>query len=534
MAKTSKPAAPDETLKNLEREANSRLQDARGQKDLVVKDLQESYFFTRPRLSRDVSSRSAPSKRIEDVDDLATGIGPEVSEDFATELISAFFPQNVRWAESTAEAAVLAGIEENSAEMNDLKKLLPVYDATVFAAINASNFNAELATSLDPDASLGTVAWWIDAPGGGRPYRAEHVPTRELEFNVGPDGEIDDRFRVRHVTASKIRSVLPDQELPVDVERKIQSNSKAKIEIAWGFWRDWSKPHDDDWIHVLLVDRKLVHHTTLSGFGCLPLIIARLSPDKLHAWGNGPAIKSLQEFRILDVITAATQDHVDLALSPPFAYPDDGILNFEGGLESGKGYPKRPGQRGEIEKLYFGGDADLGFYTVADLEKKVRRKFFADYPEQRGDTPPSATQWMDEMVRSQRRIGTPGLKFWREGPYEVFRRFEYLLDKDGKLDPIEVNGSKITVTPNNPATQAQDAQKLQTAGNLLNAFKGYFPMTSQAAINERATMDKMKSLSKDEVIVLRDEQETNQLVQGILSQMGGGAGGPEGGDNGAS
>lgn len=533
MAKVVKPTAPDDHLKNLEKDANSRLQDARGQKDLVVKDLQESYFFTRPRLSRDVSSRSAPTKRIEDVDDLATGIGPEVSEDFATELISAFFPQNVRWAESSAEAAILEGLEEGSPEMVDLKNALPEYDTKVFAAINASNFNAELAMSLDPDAALGTVGWWVDAPGSGRPYHAEHVPARELEFNIGPNGEIDDRFRVRHIVASKIRAVLPDQSLPSEIEKKIRDQPKSKIEVVWCFWRDWSKPHDEAWVHVLLVDRKLVHEANLKGLGCLPLIIARISPDKLHSWGNGPAIKSLQEFRVLDVITAATQDHVDLALSPPFAYPDDGIMNFEGGLESGKGYPKRPGARGEIEKLYFGGDADLGFYTVADLEKKVRRKFFADYPEQRGDTPPSATQWMDEMVRSQRRIGTPGLKFWREGPYEIFRRFEYLLTADGKLSPIVVNGNKITITPNNPATQAQDAQKLQTAGNLLSAFKSYFPMTSQAAINERATMDKMKALSKDEVIVLRDEKETAQLVQGILSQMSGGTG-SEGGENGAS
>ncbi len=528
MAKKPEPTKPDKVKTDLEKDAVSRLQDARGQKDLVEKDLQESYFFTRPRLSRQVSSRAAPARQIEDVDDLATGIGPEVSEDFATEVISAFFPQNVPWAQSSADSAVLEGLEEDSPEMNDLKDALPKYDAKIFASINASNFNAELATSLDPDASVGTVAWWVDAPGGGRPYFVEHVPTRELEFNVGPNGEIDDRFRVRHVMAAKLRSVLPDQQLPPDVERKIRDNSKAKIEVVWGFWRDWSKPHDDIWIHTLLVDRKLIHHTSLEGLGSLPLIVARISPDKLHAWGNGPAIKSLQEFRVLDVMTAGTQDHVDLALMPPFAYPDDGVMNFEGGLESGKGYPKRPGQRGEIEKLYFGGDADLGFYTVADLEKKVRRKFFADYPEQRGDTPPSATQWMDEMVRSQRRIGTPGLKFWREGPYEIFRRFEYLLTKDGKLAPIEIGGNKITVTPNNPATQAQDAQKLQTAGNLLNAIKGYFPMTSQAAIDEMATIENMKRLSKDDVIVLRDKETATQLVQQLLTQATGGQGGDDG------
>lgn len=502
-----------------------RLEEARSQKSLVEKDLQEAYFFTRPRLSREVSSRAvvtAKSNNTDDAAELATGIGGEVSEDFATEVIAAFFPANTMWVVSTADAAVLAGADD--VDMDDLRTAIAEYDKAVFAGINASNFTAELSLALDPDAAVGTIALWIESPGGGRPYQVEHVPVRELEFGLDPNGDPGDRFRVRYVAGSKIRAVIGDVALPEKTETKIKRSPKAPIEVVWAFGRDWSRPLDDVYDHVLLVDKQVVHRAQLKDEGCLPLIVARFSPDKLHSWGNGPAIKSLPELRVLDVITAATQDRVDIAVAPPIGYPDDGVVNFEGGIEAGKAYPMRPGSGRDVVKLYFEGDPDLGFYTALDLEKKIRRKFFADYPEQKGDTPPTATQWIDEMVRAQRRIGTPGAKFWREGPYQVYRRFAYLLGKEGRLQPVEVNGQAISLTANNPASQAQDNQKLQVANQLLSVVKSYFPTTSQAAIDELRTIEKMQKLVRDEVIVLRDPAMVERLIGQLLNGAAQGAG----------
>jgi len=499
----------------------ARLEEARAQKSLVERDLQEAYFFTRPRLSRQVSSRTGTAlKKVENdaAGELATSIGSEVSEDFATEVIAAFFPANTNWAESTADAAILAGLEEPQIE--EFKNQVKDVDDVIFAAIRTSNFTSELGVALDPDAGVGTIGLWIDAPGAGRPYQVEHVPARELEFNVDPSGDPGDRFRVRHVRADKLKSIIGAAKIKEKTREKVKRSPKAMIEVVWCFGRDWDQPENDVYDHVLLVDKEAVHTAKLEGEGCLPLLIMRFSPDKLHSWGNGPAIKSLPDFRVLDVVTAATQDRVDIAIAPPIAYPDDGVLDFEGGIESGKGYPMRPGSGKDIAKLYFEGDPNLGFYTATDLERKIRRKFFADYPEQKGDTPPTATQWIDEMVRAQRRIGTPGTKFWREGPYNIFRRFAFLLEKDGKLGALEINGTPVSLTPNNPATQAQDNQRLQVASQVLSMVKSYFPVTSQAAIDELRTIEKIKMLVKDEIIVLRDAKVVEDLVRQVLTSAG--------------
>lgn len=512
MAEEIASTFPDKTVSE---DANARLKDARAQKREAEKDLQEAYFFTRPRLCWDVSSeRKKTNRRDDDREDLATGIGSEVSEDLSTEAIAAFFPQGTEWVVSDLDESEIQDLEPH--EVDDLKQKATTRNKLIFSAIRSSNFESELGSALDPHLAVGTVAWWIDKPFNTRPINSQHVPPRELEFNVEADGSIGDRFRVRHVKGSKLKSVLPGVPLPEKINTKIKNEKNCTIEVVWCFWRNWSSPENDLWTHVLLVDKIAVHEQILAGEGCLPLIPARMSPDAEYAWGFGPSIKSLQDYRVLDVITAATQDRIDIALAPPISYPDDGVLDFENGLEAGKAYPARPGSGRDIAKLYFEGDPDLGFYTASDLERRIRRKHFADYPEQKGDTPPTATQWIDEMVKAQRRIGTPGKKFWREGPYEIYRRFEWLLEKDGKIESIEINGQKLTLIPNNPATQAAENQKLQTGVQILGLAKSYFPETASAAIDERATIENMKRLAKDEVVVLRDEAQTQQLLQTVL------------------
>jgi hypothetical protein len=510
-------ADQNQSAQDYSADACQRLADAREHKAAVELDLREAYFFTRPRLSKHVSSESLPTKTLsKDVDELATGLGSEVSEDFATEVIAAFFPTGQKWVTSSAEAAVIDGADDS--DIDDINEQTSEYDDKIFAAVKSSNFNSEIATALDPDAALGTIALWITAPGFGRPYKVEHVPLREIEINIDPDGNVGDRFRVRWVRARELRSVIGNTvELPEKIERKIKNQGNVRLEVVWCFWRDWTQPQDDVYRHVLLVDKTQVFSASYLGDGCLPLIVMRFSPDKLHSWGNGPAIKALQELRVLDTITATTQDACEVALNPPIWYPDDGVVNFDGGLEAGHAYAKRPGgNQGDFGSLAFMGSPDIGFYTATDLERRVKRKFFADYPEQKGDTPPTATQWTDEMVRAQRRIGTPGAKFWREGPYEIYRRFEFLLKKDGKLKELTYQNQSLTLTANNPATQAQDNQKFQVATQLLAMIKNFFPQTSQAAIDEMATITNMQKLVKDEVIKLRSKEQAQQLVQQVL------------------
>lgn len=517
----------DKEKREYAKECKRRLDAARAQKALVVKDLQEALFFTKPRLSRVVTSTMLTAKQTaDDFDDLATGLGSEVSEDFATEMISAFFPPHTPWASSSAE------LLPEGAEIANVAEDVKAYDKGVFSAIRRSNFDAELGVALDPDAAVGTIALDIKARGGGRPYKVEHVPLRELEINLGPDGEVDDRFRVRWIKLQDLKGVVGDIDIPAKVEQKIAAKRKEAVECAWGWWRDWTKPQEDRFVHSVTIDGEVAHYDDgLDGTGSVPLIVMPFAPDRVHAFGCGPAIKALPEYRVLDVFTEATQDGAAFSVKKPFGYPDDGVIDFEGGIEAGKAYPLRPGSGKDVVPLVFPQGQNEGYVTIDRLERSIRRKHFADYPEQDGKTPPTATQWVDEMLRAQRRIGTPGMNFWRVGPKAVFERFAWLCEKDSLVKPVLADGKAVPLTPQNPATQAQDHQRLQVGLKLLEIGKGYFPMTSQAAIDEMATLEKIQKLLRDDLIVFRSSEEVKGLIAGVLgaaAQGQGQGGAPQG------
>lgn len=500
---------------DLAKECNQRLAAARSQKADVELDLREGYYFVRPRLANDVNStrQSVRSRRETNADELATTLATEVAEDFATEVINAFMPPHFSWAQSRAGLALP---EEAQKEINEAIKS---HDKAVFSALRASNFDAELATALNPDGALGTVALYIDEGARVDPIRVQHIPIRELEIHVGPYG-VDDRFIVRWVRGRAVQGLIGGrawEKVPGKVKDHIKNKGNEPIEVRWGWWRDWSEENDVVWQAVLMVKGEMVEDAELRGDGACPLIVFRYSPDSASAWGEGPTLKSLPHLRVLDEIAKATQDRVDIAVNPPLAFPDDSAHSFEDGIEAGKAYPIRPGSGKDIVPLYFAGDPQVGYYTLADLERSIRRLHFADYPEQRGDTPPTATQWVDEMVRSQRRIGTPGAKLWQEGPCEIFKRFAFLAYERGEARKVEYDGKLVMLRPYNPAAKAQEHQEVQVALSLLGAAKGFFPETSQAAIDEHATIENMQKKMGDELVVLRDKAEVARLVQQMLS-----------------
>jgi len=150
---------------------------------------------------------------------------------------------------------------------------------------------------------------------------------------------------------------------------------------------------------------------------------------------------------------------MELSLRPPVTFPSFSFSSVEQGFESGMAYPIEPGHEGAIKNIYTAPPAQVGNYAYEDKLKKLRKLFYVDLPEQSGDTPPTRAQWLDEAARAQRRIGTPGMPFWRDLA-QIFIRFKYLLEKSGAIVPVQVDGRAVSTQPINPT-----AGRGKTAGH---------------------------------------------------------------------
>jgi hypothetical protein len=81
-------------------------------------------------------------------------------------------------------------------------------DLKIFGAMKASNLYPEVAKAFYPDLRSARWRLWIDRPHPASPIVGSAIPLRELEINLGPYGEIDDRFAVRYTRNSYVRELV--------------------------------------------------------------------------------------------------------------------------------------------------------------------------------------------------------------------------------------------------------------------------------------------------------------------------------------
>lgn len=517
MAETAKEPSAN---KQLEDESNDRIADARQQKSKSRQDIEEAYFFTAPRRVRTQNSQSTATTKPGDAFELQTSLGFEVVDEFMTMIIDSFMPQSAPWAERRPPPFL------NDATKAALTTAAKASDAKIFDYIRGSNFYAELAKTGVPDAAIGVVAMDIRLAGTTKPPRCLGVPIRELEMSLGPDGRIDDRFQVRQTIYRKLPALLPGIKLPAAIAKKVKEKPKEACEVRWGYWRLWERTDDEHWQHVVMVDNKLVHTAQTMGEGSCPLIIGRFGATPDFAWPDGPSIKSLPDFRQADEMRAAFIENIDFTLRPPFTYEDDGVLSFEDGIEPGMGYPKRPGgSRDATQKIYEPNPLDAPLFDEMNLEKRIRRLHYCDFPEQKGKTPPTASQWLDEMVEAQKKIGTPGYSFWQEFPFEAFQRFRFLGESVGGVAPLEVEvdggrKAKVSLQAYNPAQRAQENQDVLTGTRLLQIIASAFPQTIQVAVDDVETIKNFQAKLGDKLVVMRDPEKLKEAFANLGSLAG--------------
>jgi hypothetical protein len=520
MAKQPAPAQPENTL---EREANDRLHEAQQRKNVRVVDYKEAYFFAAPDRQRQISSQSQPSTTpMFDAPELNTDLAFQLCADFTTEVINTYLPEAQNWCERKAGE----GVSEDafSAVADEVRAA----DKKIFEAIRASNFYSEIAKAFNPDLAIAGTGLFIDRPRPGQPIQVLAVPMREMEINLGPDGENDDRFIVKYTRNSYVQKLVGPgawAKVGAELKAKIAAKPAERTEVRWGWWRLWEDVSDEVWQHVIMIGEKLIDSAVLKGEGCCAFLVMRFNPSADWPWAIGPMIQGLPTLRQVDEWERQIPEAVERATNPAIKYPDDGVTNVEQGLEAGKGYPTRPGSGPDFGPIYQQPSIDPAIVDMDRKEHRLKKTFYCDHPEQTGDTPPTLGQWLDELARMQRRIGTAGYSFWREGPMRIFLRFKYLLEVAGTIKAVaDKSGRMVSTQPYNPTQRAAEQQEIATAVQCAQIMGQMFPeefklwidgkLTMQAFIAKMRTSGLLKMRNPEEV-----ENALGQIKQLVMGRQ---------------
>lgn len=426
----------------------------------------------------------------------------ELATDLAGDLITYYTPPEAKW--MNLEAEVPEEIEQEAL------KIVTEREEDIQRLFSASNYY-DIAPQWAFEVCHGTTALWVQKSHMQQPVHFEVVQPHQLLVVPGHLGVLD-RFREVPVIAQTLPALFDGWNVDLS-DRKIAEKMKkpdAICMVCWGFWQDWSDPGNPQWLCEITADgvRITPERMPLGSIAAVPLHVGRFNPQPNKPWGRGPGWKALPDMRVLDKINEVVLGAMDQAVTPTLIYPDDGFLDLSEGIEAGRAYPaKSTFDRNSIFELNRSINVDQGWYAEEEFQNRMRAAFYQDGPRQKGDTPPTATQWVDQRRRVQQRLGSPSAPLWTEFLYPLIRRVEYLGVQAGLLD-AELTADKrvIDVKPISPLQKAQNQDQVMVARS--NLDMGFAVLQDQLAtvIDPIATMKNIVKASGDELTVIREEQ----------------------------
>lgn len=492
------------TNKKPSKDFSTRLSAAKKWRRNAEPDIKEALRFCSPGEEHDFTGLD-PQSELPDNENF-TSLPEELASDLASDFVTYYTPPEVRW----MEWEVTTPIPEDQAEA--VEGLVTDRENDIFDLIESSNYYDVAPQIFLAAASHGTPAMWVDQAHMTQPVFIEPVPAHELLITPGHLGILD-RFRENKIMAQHLEATFQGQDVDLshpEIKTKMKKPG-ATVKLTRGFWLDWSDPAVPQWKYECTVDDILVtERGKVLGpmAGSCPLHVGRFNPRGRRPWGRGPGIKAIPEMLTIDDIGEKTLDNMDAALSNSFVYADDGILDMSQGVERNTAYPSRNGSS-QVQKLDLAGDVSQGWFTMEQLEERLRVAFFQDGPRQRGDTPPSATQWLDEGRRVQKRLGKPSAPLWTELIYPFIQRVEFLGVQAGKFkQEITYNEMKLSIKPVSPLQKAQNQDKMLITRSNVDFVAGVAGEALGEVIDLQKTTENLINASGDELLVLNKGKQS--------------------------
>jgi hypothetical protein len=492
----------DDAAKAVHEQARRRVERARQDRDRHRHRLDDIYRFAMPWRHR--QGQSQPNQ--DDIDEIFDSTAMVCLSDFASDMLATFTPGYADWVDMKPVRAL------GRAEMRRIEAPLVEYQGVLFDEIRRSNF-AEAAQEAYFDLASGTVAMLIQDLDPTRPIHCQAIPVVDLLIERGPFGGVDGRWREFHLRRADIAVLWPDARMPDDDGGRAGADRQdMEICVTEGLWRDWSDRGTETWRYVVMTSSAVILDDVFRGAGCCPMIAARWMTDSTTAWGCGPLYTAMPDVKTVNKLNELILKSCDKAIDPPFVYDDDGVLNFQQGIVPGTAIPRMPGST--VDVLESRARFDVAYFSQDDLRMSIRRAMFQDKPDQRGKTPPTATQWLEEARQTARRMGAPAGRLITEWQYPIIQRFAWLLGRRGTLPKVELNGQIVALHPVSPLIRAQQQDVALRLDRFLEILGGRFGADAvNLLVDQFQAAGVLRQALGVDAFVMRDEAQVRQLIE---------------------
>ncbi|MFC5373976.1 portal protein [Brevundimonas faecalis] len=476
-----------------------RIDAARMDRDRHECWLNETLRLAAPTYRR-LNQVSAPQDRAAEEDDQFDNELELVGEDFASDMISTFTPQHERWV--TFEPAE----DLTEGQRREIAPQLTTYGDAVFAEIERSNYY-DAAQECFLFWGVSAMAMAVSDLGPMNALHFQPIEIPALLMERGPDGSVTGKWRDMELTPAE-QHMLWGVAFPNDFPDPAATKRNRKEKVIEGCDRDWSTPGVERWNYRIIVNRKVRVTLTWEGAGSCPIIACRFRQQADSAWGPGPFKKATPRARVLDELGYLNLKGLNRTIDPAFSYEEDGLANFDGGMEPGQGYARAP-QSKAPEAFLPDVRFDASFFQAEEMRKSIKRSAYQDRPEQVAGTPPTLGQWMDERAWNTRRKELPRDRCVREWVLPIIERVAWILAQRGVLPEIKLKGGRIVnVRPISPLSKAKDLEDISITGQVLSMASNIgAALQIGVPIDAKATMENLIATAKERhIVLLSDEQ----------------------------
>lgn len=441
-------------------------------------------------------------------DDIFDTTLQDAVDDWASDCADEYTPSYKPW----TKYKVVGGPRSFSKAVKDeIMTFASEHMAKVYDRIRESAFE-EQSQEAYVDFAIGPMAMdWPYTPAG-QPLKCEHIPLNELLILPSPFNGPGDRFRIRQIAIQDLDIIWPNadwSDLGQKAHRKTNNNV---VEVVQAHTRDWSNRSEEVWTYRLLCKGLTKGKPEVTkGPGSCRMVVARPRVSAPSALGIGFANKAIAPARTLNKLAYLELKRQGKIVDPPTGYSDDGTANIEGGIEAGDWIEF--GEGFEIKELAPQTDAREVWFNQEDLRMQVKRALFQDKPYQRGDTPPTAAQWLSEEERNARRKGFPRARAIQEWVLPTLRRTEWILRKRGEIEDQKIEGELVRFEPISPMSRASDLNEVQLVNQHVDLFVSRFGPDVEIYYDMPEMMRETAEKMGTDSIKLRSEDQVEQERQ---------------------
>jgi hypothetical protein len=509
MYPTNKEKAEEAERRKLDAELMDRIQNARQDRTHFSEALNKFYELALP-WRQPISSAlvsSTPRTFDEQADIFDTTLQDAVY-DFAALMSDLFTPHYKPWADLKPVGTY------NQAILTQAKPLIEQRQKKIYDLIRQSDFYEQSQqVYLEMAGSKGGIV--IPYAPRGKKIRCTPIVMSGLLDDTGPNGDLDMRA-MEFITKKKhLASLFPDdiEEIQKDPKyARLQPNTDCTV--IQGAHRGEG---DGAWVFFLIVNNRVCCRKMLDGEGAAPVYGLRWQDAAYSSWGPGPAMQALPSARVLQEMGFLFLKNLAKSVDPPFAYTEDGVFNPDGGIEAGMALPMEKGT--DLQSLMFERDLNPALFEREIHVQRVKRAMFVDEPEQKGKTPPSAAQWIDERANTDRRLQISRIRIYKEWVLPILQRFNWILERQGETPPIEIDGQVVQVAFDSPVAKTSDADEVSRSMQLSQSAMGIFGESFLANVDAAGTIEEWREKMGDKLLKLKPFDERTEQEQQLLQNM---------------